>query len=229
MSGLVHNDVSALVMVNYLALVGLTIGGASQPSRNNHEKWEWDTISEMITRDDRIKHGFVLFVLFSVIAIYFVIYLLLLRTKRMNELYHKQCNPMETMATYAAWISYAVASVTLLGVGVVSTDLDTPTHTTLASVSFVSLLLTSMFLATSMHGHTKYHPAWVYACVAGGAGAALALVVTDCDQFYWEYVLVTLVHVSFLILSYGKQECGPFSVVAILDVHPMQPSHSLRL
>ena len=170
MSGLVHNDVSALVMVNYLALVGLTIGGASQPSRNNHEKWEWDTISEMITRDDRIKHGFVLFVLFSVIAIYFVIYLLLLRTKRMNELYHKQCNPMETMATYAAWISYAVASVTLLGVGVVSTDLDTPTHTTLASVSFVSLLLTSMFLATSMHGHTKYHPAWVYACVAGGAG-----------------------------------------------------------
>ena len=228
---LVHDDVSALIVLNYVLLAGLTVFGASLKSRHadqNFDKWVWDTISEMITRDDRLKHVFVLYVLFSVLCVFVAIRLLLRRTKRINELYHRCVTDLECLALNAAWLSYAMSAAALLGVGVVSTDTDEKTHTMLASVSFVCLLLTTMFLAMCMHnGHLQLSPIWVYMCVVSGAGAALAYVITE--KFYWEYVLVTVVHLAFLVLSWGKKTCGPFTVVAILDVNSPLPVHSLRL
>ena len=231
MLGLVHDDVSGLIALNYLLLAALTVFGASLKSRHadeNNDTWVWDTISEMITRDDRLKHGFVLFVLVSVICVFLAIWLLMRRTKRINEFYHRHTTDAENFAMHAAWLCYAIAGLTLLGVGIVSTDTDQNVHTMLASIAFVSLLLTTLFLAVCMHsGHLHYSPMWVYLCVACGAGAAIAYVVTS--KFYWEYVLVTLVHCAFLVLSHAKEQCGPFSVLAILDVRLPHDEHSLRL
>lgn len=78
--------VTALTLFNLIIVTSFTIGSA-QLCPNNFNKtqcdaaddYNWDTISEMITRDDRVRNAFAGSLVISAVILYFIISLILAR------------------------------------------------------------------------------------------------------------------------------------------------------
>ena len=79
-------SIFAFVILNFIIVLGFTIGPASLCPNGNTtatctdgESFEWDTISEMITREPRVRNGFAGFLFLSAFFIFCVVSLILSR------------------------------------------------------------------------------------------------------------------------------------------------------
>ena len=122
-----HTLVADLTILNFLGVLVCTIYGGLNS--------EWDTISQMVTSDDKLRNGFAVYLVISACLIFIVSYTILQRAHVYGA------------AKWAAYGFYLVFLLTYIGFGVVSTDIDTDIHTSLAIVAFTSLLcMTAIFI-----------------------------------------------------------------------------------
>ena len=60
--------IKTCVVLDWAGLAAFTIGAASLPSPP-HDKWHWDTISQMVTRKQAVENGFAVFLTASTIVL----------------------------------------------------------------------------------------------------------------------------------------------------------------
>ena len=177
--------VEVCVVLNFIGVLACTLyGGLRDGAR-------WDTISDMISRDDRLRHGFVVYVILSCFVIAVALAVVVQRA-------------MENHLLERPGYVYAIAVVYLITVGayvaaaITSSDIDVDQHTSAAAVAFAGLLLVSAMLSAAQWSITK-SKWWALGALAVAVGSGLAYLVTS--TYYWEYVLVSFLHVTWLLLA----------------------------
>ena len=73
---------TVLVLFNWFSVGAFTVGSAQlcpNASAPCEDAYRWDTISQMITRDDRVRNGFAGFLVLSAVVLYFIISLIIER------------------------------------------------------------------------------------------------------------------------------------------------------
>ena len=226
----VGTDVQIFVVSSAVFITSLAVWGASCHERNASDgtakTWVWDSISEMITRSDKLRNLFVVYVFLSVVGFGVCLALLMARAK----LVRKNCDTAMQRATrIGAWVAFAVAGLSELGFAVMSTDIDSDIHLSLASVAFGSLLLASVLLCLHLD-ETLYYGKYTPLAVALLATAS-AVVFAVSKTPVFEYALVLLLHVVFLILARVRRDMRFIVCHAMMLSSACQPSvpHSMRL
>ena len=175
-----HNFITDAVILNLLGVAVCTVYGGMNS--------EWDTISDMITSDDKLRNAFAAYLVISAILIFSVVYVVMQRACITNWLKN------------SIYVLYFVFVVSYIGFGVVSTDTDTKTHTLLAITAFTSLLcITGLFIYIQS---SVLYPARALTMLLYAVAIASALLWVVTNRYYWEYVIVVAIHFTWLSLAY---------------------------
>lgn len=198
----VGTDVQIFVLLSLLFLTGLTLWGASCHERvpvaatavgsGTTRTWVWDSISEMITRSDKLRNMFVLYVFLSVIGFGTCLALLMERAKLLRE---GRGSAMDRATHVGTWVAFVVAGLAQLGFAVMSMDVDSEQHNYLASIAFGSLLVASVLLCLHLD-ETLYYGKLLPLFVSLSAGACAVAFALGASPFF-EYALVALLHAVF--------------------------------
>ena len=194
-----HTFITDAVLLNLFGVVVCTVYGGLNS--------EWDTISDMITSDDKLRNGFAVYLVLSAILIFSVVYIIINRAN------------VNIVVKSSVYVLYFVFLLSYIGFGIVSTDTDTKTHTLLAIVSFTCLLLiTAIFIYAQLH---VLYPSrtLTMAVYITAVGAGVLWLLTD--RYYWEYVIVVALHMTWLAVAYvcdSKHQITPYRCHTSVDV-----------
>lgn len=218
----VDSDVIKWVaIIDYLAVVAFAIGGASMKSTFNNKTWELDTVSRMVTRSSGIQNGFAVFTIASVIVITLAINTIIYRVgdSKYRIEYHEQLK-------YATWVALFISAISMIGLGVASLEVDEAIHTNMAGSAFTALYI-ALFLTTCISERTLEWPyvSWGFLLVGLSSLIALATYALDDREegegnpgYYWEYILITALHVVLLSM-YRMKESTTCFVTSVVFVH----------
>ena len=177
------------VTLNFLGVLACTLYGGL------HSDKDWETISEMVARNDRLRHGFVGYVFLSTLLILAVVYTVIMRLEGIGGKLHGW--------VYLVWVTYAIAMGSYLGAAIESTDIDTDMHTSLSVAAFVGLLTLAALVVFLQWSHARFR--WLSVTVLLCAIAS-GLMYPITSDYYWEYVLVTLLHIIWLLQAFVNGE-----------------------
>jgi hypothetical protein len=183
---------------------------------------DWDTISTMVSRDDKLVRGFAMAcVLILACQLYYVYHMLLrwqYREKKLRELAAKKTAgddsslglrhyPLSLGAVYVGTISSVAGTI---GFGIVSMDISEEQHTRFAGVAFGSVLLyLAGFLALARELEDVNPPEPPHnldvARVSWLAAVVCLVLLGAGYPFYWEYILVFFSCVCAVTLTIPAQ------------------------
>lgn len=177
------------IMLSYLMISGFTIGiGLRDKS--------WDTVSDMVARADMTLHGFAMVTILVIICQGYWLFSQIQRwTKRVKSWYE------HPIPSALIGIGAVCSTVGAAGFGIVSTTVSEDQHLQFAAVSFVGVLL-YLFGIGLLTVHLRSDDPSPHSPEQGAcwwALAVLSLILLALDYpFWWEYVLITSLHLSAL-------------------------------
>lgn len=191
-----------------------------------YEGSSWDTISDMITRSDRLRNAFALFVGISVVAQYYY-------CNEMISRWHSADQQL-TLHAYDAVLKFAMLTCFggAVGFAIVSTDIAERQHMYFAAVSFTGAWLYMSTFYKLAQSHGQRYVIWLH----GGTGfyftmcvSGIALAVQPSWAHYAEYVFVFSLHVTaicFYVLpdQNGRSSMPMAQMVAVIDSTQSLPS-----
>lgn len=199
------------IVVSYCILLGFTVGIGL---RDN----SWDTISSMVARSELTLTGFAMATLFiTACQIYWVKSQF---TRWSSNGVKWTLVPLESTLVTVGIIMSVVGT---LGFGVVSTKLLPDEHLRFAATSFIGVLLYQLGIAllsvyndqlakapqgSALHNlsfwiarkHPQPHSPWV-GLVFWTIGVVSLVMLGQDKPYWWEYILVTSLHVSALAFT----------------------------
>ena len=183
--------VTVCVVLNFVGVLACTLyGGLRRGGR-------WDTVSDMVSRDARLRHGFVAYVFLSCVVIAIALFVIVQRAVAKTLL------QMRGMVVAAIAVVYAATAAAYMAAAITSSDIDVDQHTSAAAVAFAGLLLVSAVLSAVQWRITR-HKWWALGALAVAVGSGLAYLFTSV--YYWEYVLVGFLHVTWLFLARSEND-----------------------
>lgn len=197
--------IQSCVIVNWIGLAAFTIGGASLPSPP-HNAWNWDTISQMVTRKQAVENGFAVFLTTSTIVLGTIIVSMIYRFEDagLQGPYWKQ-------QRFAIKASFSIAMIAMVGIGVASLAVDDDVHTVFAGTAFTLLWIGTTMLAYIHRKVQKYVVAATTSVIVGGVSMFVLAIystgsqaharVQDNEAYFCEYILVTTMHIVLYSLA----------------------------
>ena len=212
------------LIISWVAIACFTIAGASFASPP-HDKWNWDTISQMVTRNQALENAFAVFLTADTIVLGAVVVSMIYRFEDAGL-----AGQNFTLQRFVIVSCFSIAMVAMIGIGIASLAVDDDVHTAFAGVAFTLLWIGTTLLAY-VHKNVQKYPVVAALSVFVGGISMLVLAmystsehaherVQDNEAYFCEYILVTTMHILLYTLANLKIE-QKYSIHLMLQHGPI--------
>ena len=146
----------------------------------------WDTISDMITRNGRLRNCFALFVGIIIVAQLYYCIEMLRRFRQQNAKLH--------VLKLLVWVAMATSVGGAIGFAIVSTDIGADQHLFFAAIAFTSIYVYIVTFYYVAHNHHVYFMSGATASIVAMTASGFLLALQLRWGHYAEYMFVASMH-----------------------------------